>query len=1183
MTTVATLTTEMRLNSAAFRRGMVEAANTANRSLKSIQVQAKQTASVLLSLKRAASAFGSFYLLKEGIQNLIQTQVTLQQIHYTLLQATGSSEKADEAFRYLSDTSQQLGTNFKESAVGFGRLASAAVANGVSIAQTEKLYTAFSKAQVVMHLNSDQSARAILALTEMMDRGVIQTRQLQRQLGFAVPGAASRFKNAVLEAVKGTDLAGKSFDKLLKDGDLVTAKFLPQLTEALDKSGTGFKEAATGLNAQLNRLGKAWFDVKSEVSGGLFNDAATQGARLLADNLHAVANAAILVGSVGLGRLVGGGLSRGASSVKQSYQEQVTGAQMAAAAERDYAKAQLASAMAEQERLAERAHLMRSSAAGQEAAYQSAQAARAEAAAQVDAARATLEHQATAATLSANIRAQTVAEANLAKATEAYAAAEKRRDAALAGRIRLTEEAQVAEAQLMRAEEAHAVAARAVAVAEREVASATLISRVNALAASFKDFAFGLVGGPWGAAVLAIGALGYAFYRVNKASEEYRAETKKQVQALQDLAANARATAEAYGTIGDKTSAKDVAHQFEQATLDINKQREAVAALKKEIASEQAGLRNASTFGYNFSTQGLQDMKQRLAGLQANLSEAQRDAAELGAQLARRLTPAVEQFGKTVSNANGPMAIFNAGLKLWKDAGKALTDTSGLDAQMKAAEELSALRVSMQKKLKTEGKTNVQIVREYLDEEISAIKSRRLSMDKEAALIKATRDKVLGKGGAMQYAKQLDALKAAKKNETAARVMDNAYSMLEKRLKENIKSNDQIISGYTKLSPAQKLQIDLNYELQHQLKNLDGKRRTNLETLAKQALADEKVAKAKKDKLAEMEAEAILTRQLTAMAKQQKDAINTAVAGVGHGTLRNQQEQQLNQITKQYDQMRKEADRAYAADVRNHVDAKVAEDKHATALGKITSAETQAKLRAVQGFRSLAAARDDWFNGARAGWEDYLSTAADVASQTHDLVTNAFKGMEDAIVNFATTGKLSFRSLAVSILQDLVRIETRILISKVLTSILSSFGGGTYAGVSGGASAGGVAGIMGPPRAAGGMVGAGSIQQVAENGRPELLNSGNKTYLLMGNRGGEVTPASSGAASLGGSGVSNFHYSSTVVIQSNGQASTKTSGDQSNQLGKAIDKRLRAMTREEVARMMRPGGEIWLYNHGVRA
>lgn len=63
--------------------------------------------------------------------------------------------------------------------------------------------------------------------------------------------------------------------------------------------------------------------------------------------------------------------------------------------------------------------------------------------------------------------------------------------------------------------------------------------------------------------------------------------------------------------------------------------------------------------------------------------------------------------------------------------------------------------------------------------------------------------------------------------------------------------------------------------------------------------------------------------------------------------------------------------------------------------------------------------------GASDAYEKYRISAEDTYSQIESLTTKAFQGMEDALVTFATTGKLSFKDLANSIISDLIRIQIR--------------------------------------------------------------------------------------------------------------------------------------------------------------
>lgn len=73
----------------------------------------------------------------------------------------------------------------------------------------------------------------------------------------------------------------------------------------------------------------------------------------------------------------------------------------------------------------------------------------------------------------------------------------------------------------------------------------------------------------------------------------------------------------------------------------------------------------------------------------------------------------------------------------------------------------------------------------------------------------------------------------------------------------------------------------------------------------------------------------------------------------------------------------------------------------------------------------IGEAQGNWLTGAMRAAENYLDSSRNVAQQTADAFSNAFKGMEDALVSFATTGKLDFTSFANSIISDIVRIQIR--------------------------------------------------------------------------------------------------------------------------------------------------------------
>ena len=92
-----------------------------------------------------------------------------------------------------------------------------------------------------------------------------------------------------------------------------------------------------------------------------------------------------------------------------------------------------------------------------------------------------------------------------------------------------------------------------------------------------------------------------------------------------------------------------------------------------------------------------------------------------------------------------------------------------------------------------------------------------------------------------------------------------------------------------------------------------------------------------------------------------------------------------------------------------------------------------------------------WALGAKDALINYADEAANVYQSMGDMVGNAFKGMEDALTSFVTTGKMDFKSLADSIIQDMIRIA----IQQSITGPLASAFGNLFnplSGVSAGAN-----------------------------------------------------------------------------------------------------------------------------------
>ena len=186
--------------------------------------------------------------------------------------------------------------------------------------------------------------------------------------------------------------------------------------------------------------------------------------------------------------------------------------------------------------------------------------------------------------------------------------------------------------------------------------------------------------------------------------------------------------------------------------------------------------------------------------------------------------------------------------------------------------------------------------------------------------------------------------------------------------------------------------------------------------------------------------------------------------------------------------------------------------------------------------------------GMKQGLDDYKKKVEDVAGSIKSVMGNALQGMEDALVNFVTTGKLAFGDLARSIINDMIRIVIQQAIMKPFTGWLS--------------------GIFGS--ADGNVIAGGEVQKYASGGivrRPTYFPMKNGMG-LMGEAGAEaIMPLSRGRN--GKLGVQASGGMGNVVVNVDASGSN-VEGDeaQSRELGKMIG----VAVQSELIKQKRPGG-----------
>lgn len=155
------------------------------------------------------------------------------------------------------------------------------------------------------------------------------------------------------------------------------------------------------------------------------------------------------------------------------------------------------------------------------------------------------------------------------------------------------------------------------------------------------------------------------------------------------------------------------------------------------------------------------------------------------------------------------------------------------------------------------------------------------------------------------------------------------------------------------------------------------------------------------------------------------------------------------------------------------------QNKMITAQANILRSQLTPELKALipewEELKRLQTARDP-LSGSIRGLQQYANEATDMAKGMEKAWTSGFTAMEDALVKFTMSGKLSFTDMANSIISDLIRISIRSSITGPLASglgsLFSGLGSSSSLPVIGGPTGGGV--VPGYIHHSGGVVGSGS-------------------------------------------------------------------------------------------------------------
>jgi len=227
-----------------------------------------------------AAAVGGFFSAST-VRSIADANIQVQRFNNSLTVGTGSARGAAEAMSFVRKSAEDLGLDLKTSADQFSKLTAASRGTVLEGQATRDIFLSIAKASTVLGLSADQAGGALTAVEQIISKGKVSAEELRGQLGERLPGAFQI-------AARSIGVTTVELDKMLKAGDLLAEDLLPALAAELDKTfGDQAKDASQQLNANINRLNTAMFDLKVSIgNSGLIDfltEATALSARLVKD------------------------------------------------------------------------------------------------------------------------------------------------------------------------------------------------------------------------------------------------------------------------------------------------------------------------------------------------------------------------------------------------------------------------------------------------------------------------------------------------------------------------------------------------------------------------------------------------------------------------------------------------------------------------------------------------------------------------------------------------------------------------------------------------------------------------------------------------------------------------------------------------------------------------------------
>ncbi len=208
-------------------------------------------AGALRAFAPAAAALVALGLAKE----IVESGRAMERLEFRFRAAAGSAEAGAAELAFVRAEAERLGIAFQGAAAAYSGFAAAAKGTALEGEAAREIFTAVAEAGRAMGLSADQQQGALLALEQMISKGVVSAEELRGQLGERLPGAFQL-------AARAMGVTTKQLGEMLQRGEILAEDLLPKLARELRASVAEALPGATeGADAAITRLENAIWDL----------------------------------------------------------------------------------------------------------------------------------------------------------------------------------------------------------------------------------------------------------------------------------------------------------------------------------------------------------------------------------------------------------------------------------------------------------------------------------------------------------------------------------------------------------------------------------------------------------------------------------------------------------------------------------------------------------------------------------------------------------------------------------------------------------------------------------------------------------------------------------------------------------------------------------------------------------